>query len=194
MIKKVMLDMDGVICDFLGGLHKFLRVPYQYDSYPYKLGLWNMLTDIKGFGDTPVTFEQCNDACTMRFWRDLEWMPDGHDIFRYVLNYFSPKQVYLLTTPMPNPGSYTGKALWVEQNLPLYKKRLIVTQAPKSLLAGPDTLLIDDKDQNVREFEDAGGAAILVPRPWNHMYADQDRSANIVKIALDTLAILGEIQ
>jgi len=184
MIKTVFLDMDGVMVDFLGGLHRALGVPYQYDQYPYEKGKWNMLTDIKGFEDIPATFEQCNDCCTTNFWANLEWMPDGHDIMRLVTSTFKPEQIYLLTTPMPNPGSYTGKVLWVQKHLPEFSKRLIVTSAPKNLFARPDTLLVDDKDENVEEFVKAGGDAILVPRLWNELHGWADETYQVVKNSL----------
>lgn len=160
------LDMDGVIIDFLGGLHKALGSPYSYVDYPYKKGKWSMLTDIKVFDDIPVTFEECNDCCTATFWRRLEWMYDGLDIFTAVFNRFAD-DIYLLTTPMPNMGSWLGKAQWVNDKISVFNERLIISTAPKALLATPNTLLIDDKDENIEEFTAAGGQGILVPRPWN---------------------------
>ena len=117
--------MDGVLVNFLGGLHRALNTPYDINQYPYEKGKWNMLTDIKPFEDIPATFEQCNDCCNIGFWHTLNWMHDGHDIIRLVTSTFKPEQIYLLTTPMPNPGSCTGKALWVQSHLPEYSKRLI---------------------------------------------------------------------
>jgi len=182
---KVFLDMDGVIVDFLKGLHKSLDAPYSYKDYLYEKGKWNMLTDIRGFNDIPVTFEQYNGCCTDVFWRNLEWIHDGHFILNAVTEKFGANNIYLLTTPMPNLGSWTGKARWVNKNLPYYSKRLIISTASKSLLAGSDTLLIDDKDENVDEFRAAGGRAILVPRPWNKLNSWADVSLQQVKQNLE---------
>ena len=187
MINTVFLDMDGVIVNFLGGLHKALGVPYSYEDYPYEKGKWNMLTDIKPFDDIPATFEQCNDCCTATFWDNLEWMHDGRDILQAIMNTLGLEKVYFLTTPMPNLESASGKMMWVNNNLPIYLKRTIVTQAPKHLLARPDALLIDDKDENVEGFVAAGGQGILVPRPWNRAYKQADISANVVRESLEKL-------
>lgn len=183
--------MDGVLVNFLSGLHKALDAPYQYDPYPYKKNKWDMFDDIKlydGNGEK-LTFKECDDCCTIDFWQNLDWMHDGHDIFRLVTQYFKPEQIYLLTTPMSNPGSATGKTLWVEKHLPEYKKRLIITQAPKSLLARPDTLLIDDKTENVDEFIEAGGYGLLVPRPWNIDFGMANYTIQIIEERLEEYPI-----
>ena len=187
MIKTVYLDLDGVLVNFLGGLHKSLGVSYSYENYPYEKGKWNMLTDIKGFDDIPATFEQCNDCCTISFWQNLEWMHDGYNILTAIEYKFAPARIYLLTTPMPNYESPTGKWLWIQDNMSMYLKRTIITQAPKHLLARPDTLLIDDKDENVDGFREAGGKALLVPRPWNHAHLQTDRTVEVVKEFLERI-------
>ena len=185
-IKTVFLDMDGVLTNFLGGLHEALGVPYSYENYPYEKGKWDMLTDINtGFEDIPATFEQCNDCCITSFWQNLEWMHDGRDILEAIMNTLGLEKVFFLTTPMPNIESPTGKWMWVRDNLPIYLKRTIITQAPKSLLARPDTLLIDDKDENVEGFQKAGGNAILVPRPWNKLHKYSDVASQIVRKELE---------
>lgn len=184
MIKTIYLDLDGVLVNFLGGLHKALNVPYNYENYPYEKGKWDMLTDIGGFDVIPATFKECNDCCTTNFWDNLEWMHDGRDILIVIMNTLGLEKVYFLTTPMPNLESASGKMMWVNDNLPIYLKRTIITQVPKSLLAKPDILLIDDKDENVEEFIKAGGYGILVNRPWNKGYERADHTVEDLEIGL----------
>jgi 5'(3')-deoxyribonucleotidase len=188
MIKTVFLDMDDVLADFMKGLHKALNISYDYFNYPYEKGNWDILGyQIKSDGGSLITFDQCNDYCNTSFWQDLEWMHDGYDILRAVFDKFPAEQIYLLTAPMPNLESASGKMIWVYENLPVYLKRTIITQAPKSLLAKPDTLLIDDKDENVEEFVKAGGYGILVPRPWNELHGWADETHQVVKNSLENL-------
>ena len=169
---KLFLDMDGVLVNFLGGLHAALGVDFDLDNYPYEKGKWNMFVDIGGFN---LPFKTVDSVCTSDFWANLKWMPDGHDILREVVTYRHLYDVYLLTTPMPNLDSASGKMRWVAKHLPYFLDCTIITQAPKALLAGPDCILIDDKDQNIREWTEAGGIGVPVPRPWNklHLVADQ---------------------
>ena len=175
-INTVFLDIDGVLTDFRKGIHNAFNKPYDYPTLTPKWLFWDDWPD--------VTFEMVNAVCTIPFWAGLEYMHDGHDILRTIVNKFSSEQIYLLTTPMPNVWSASGKWMWVEKNLPNFYKRTIITQAPKHLLARPDTLLIDDKDENIDKFRAAGGKAIRVPRPWNCLYPWSDISLEVVKLAL----------
>ena len=185
---KVYLDMDGVLVDFLDGIHRAFSVPYSTDKHPYEKGKWNMLEDIgKPFCDDKFSFEAVNNACTAEFWSNLKFMHDGLDIFDAVSDKFPDEDIYFLTTPMPNDGSWLGKVEWIRRYFSTFKKRLIITQAPKSLLAGPDTLLIDDRDENIEEFVAAGGRGLLVPRSWNKAHFCADRTLDVVKKFLEDL-------
>jgi len=175
MIKTVFLDMDEVLVSFNRGVCNYFNIPYQYE---------NFTKNYKWFPEIGQTYESVSAICNTKFWQNLNWMHDGHDILRLVASVFRPEQIYLLTTPMPNPDSYTGKALWVQRYLSEYSERLIVTAIPKSLFAKPDTLLIDDKDENVNEFHEAGGRGLLVPRPWN---ADYGMAHHTLEVVCDRL-------
>lgn len=179
MINTVFLDVDGVLANFRKGIHEAFNKPYNYPTLSDKWLFWDDWPD--------VTFEMVNAACTTNFWANLEWIHDGHDILRAVLNRFNTKQIYLLTTPMPNVQSPTGRWLWIKNNLPKFYKRTIITQVPKSLLAQPDTLLIDDKDENIEGFVQAGGLGILVPRPWNELCGWANETLQFIENSLEEI-------
>ncbi len=179
MIKTIMLDVDGVLANFRKGIHEAFNKPYDYPTLSKKWIFWDDWPD--------VTFEMVNVVCTFEFWQHLEWMHDGYNILRMITKKLDTKNIYLLTTPMPNLQSSTGKMLWVRDNLPVYLKRTIITQAPKHLLARPDTLLIDDKDENIDGFVEAGGRGLLVPRPWNRAHSYADQTVGVVKKFLENI-------
>lgn len=162
---KVFLDMDGVLTDFTRGWTDILGLPYAYSPYPFEIGVWDYFPEL--LREYNVTFERVDDVCTHDFWANLPWMHDGRDILEAVLSRFDYENVYLLTSPMPNLGSPSGKWEWVERNIPSLKEQVIITNASKGLFAGPDRVLIDDKNENVQEFHRAGGEGIFCPRPWN---------------------------
>lgn len=178
-IKTVFLDVDGVLVSFRKGIYDAFNKPYEYSKMSDKWVFWD---------DWPeVTFEMVNAACTIEFWRNLEWMFDGHDILRSLFPKFELEQIYLLTTPMPNPESATGRWMWILEYLPAYYERTIISPAPKFLLARPDRLLIDDKDENVDEFIAAGGQGLLVPRSYNRDKIWANEAIKIVRRKLEKL-------
>jgi len=179
MINTVFLDVDGVLANFRKGIHDAFNKRYDYSLLSPKWTFWDDWSD--------VTFEMVNAMCTIPFWVGLEWMHDGLKIFKTTCNKFKPSQIYLLTAPMPNPESATGRWLWIKKQLPGFYKYTIITQAPKHLLARPDTLLIDDKNENVDGFREAGGKALLVPRPWNCLHRQADRTSQYVKEFLERI-------
>jgi len=168
--------MDGVLVNFGEGTYRAFGKSYDYlTSCPKWLY----------FEDWDVSFAEFDSVCGVDFFAGLRWMHDGLQILKAVESKFD--DIYLFTTPMPNNGSWTGKALWIERHLPQYKKRTIMTQAPKKLFAGPDTLLIDDKDENIAEFTAIGGIGILVPRPWNELRGWANESLQVVKNSMEAL-------
>ncbi|MCK4824353.1 hypothetical protein KA005_51855 [bacterium] len=179
MIKTIFLDMDGVLVDIRKGIHGAFNKPYDYLTLSPLWKFWDDWSD--------VTFEMVNAACVSEFWAELKWTHDGRDILQTIWRTFNSKNIYLLTTPMPNLESAFGKMMWVNAWLPEYIKRTIITQAPKHLLARPDTLLIDDKNENIDEFIKAGGRGLLVPRPWNHRCFCADRTVEVVRRFLESL-------
>lgn len=174
---KVFLDMDGVLTNFFKGVCLKFEKEYDYHSLR-EYNFWNPWN---------ITREQVDAVCNSNFWANLEPMHDAFEIFDAVSNKFPDKDIYFLTAPMPNIGSWSGKVQWIRWHFNTFEKRLIITQAPKSLFAKSDTLLIDDNDENVAEFVAAGGQAILVPRPWNELHGWADISLQIVKQSLDEL-------
>jgi len=165
------LDVDGVLVDFIGGLHRALKIPFDYSNYPYESGRWDILSDIAS--RAKVSLGYLNLLCSTHFWESLLWTADGKEILELVERSFGEENVYLLTTPMPNTQSWTGKYLWVENHLPRYKERTVITKVPKSMFASENRVLLDDRDQNVDEFIAAGGDAILVPSLLNRLFQFQ---------------------
>lgn len=174
---KVYLDMDGVLVDFRRGVCEVFGL----SGNPEKWCFWE---------DWPnVTSEMVNAICTQEFWRTLNFTHDGQVIlYGWVGLMQKFDDITLLTMPMPNPGSWSGKYLWVEENMPAkFMNNIIMLQGSKAQLAGPDILLIDDKDENVEKFRAAGGQAILVPRSWNKNHLCADRSADVVGDFLEAM-------
>lgn len=97
-IYRLFLDMDGCICDFNKQFEKTSGVPSEgYEETHGKDAFWKIV-----------------DSAGEKFWTDMEWMPDGKELWEYVKKY----DPTILTAPSRNPASVTGKVKWLKANIP----------------------------------------------------------------------------
>lgn len=163
---KCFLDMDGVIADFVGAIHKAHGREYCYAD-PSVRGQFE-INPIWG-----ISASEFWSKDSFEFWADIEPTTEASEIVSVLEEAFTTENVCLLTSPSLGVGSISGKRSWVAQHFPQFSNRMIFTSA-KQFLAGPERLLVDDRDQNVADFRRHGGRAILVPRHWNSMHAQSD--------------------
>lgn len=155
-----MLDLDGVLVDFVKGAARLHNQPCPFTGTGftdwYFNRYWNMpdLDLYKGMD--------------REFWSGLEWTADGIELFRVVDKVFGHANTCILTSPPPTgDGCFDGKMAWIKNNLPVdYHKKFLVGPA-KQFCASSTRVLIDDNDGNIEQFRYHGGLGILVPRPWN---------------------------
>jgi len=136
---KVYCDMDGVIVDFERGYNDLTgkEAPGVHSTYD-KTDFWSSIT-----------------KAGAKFWADLNWMPDGKELWNYIKQY-NPK---LLTAPSREKSSEIGKKEWVKKHLP--GTPVIFKQAKdKKDLAESNAILIDDRKDNIQQWIDAGGIGI----------------------------------
>ena len=133
---KVYCDMDGVIVDFDKG--------------------YKELTGREASFDTPKEeFWAPIQKAGAEFWIKLQWMPDGKQLW----NYIKPYNPQLLSAPSRDESSKIGKFVWVKRNVPGTK--LILRSAErKQEFATPNSILIDDRADNIQRWKDAGGVGI----------------------------------
>jgi 5'(3')-deoxyribonucleotidase len=169
---KVFLDMDGVIADFVSAA---VRVHGKPDPYllPSSLGIFDME---KLWGITIEEFwAPINDAGAS-FWSTLEPMKDAFDIAQTAIDFAGgPENVCVLTSPSNDPGCIPGKRAWMEMHFPELKKNMLFGSA-KHFLAGPNRILVDDRDKNLEDFAAHGGRSVCVPRLWNRLHSLSDFS------------------
>lgn len=160
----VYLDCDGVYADFVTGILAAMNIEFPgYDRWP-----WGHVFDI--FPLLGTRWADASKYCDADFWAGLQWMPDGPAIFEEVFKRFRVTETMVLTKPMDHDGGYTGKARWITEHMPELRRRLVPTHISKAEFAFDwNCLLIDDSEENYNDFTNAGGAAILVPRPWNQL-------------------------
>ena len=134
-------DMDGVLVDFEKGYKE----------------LTNGITPPKTFDSKADFWKPINDAGAS-FWANLDWMPDGKILWRYIKKY-NPN---LLSAPSWDPSSRVGKEAWVKMHIPnQYKRLLLYPRSQKQLFAGENRILIDDMERTINEWNAKGGIGIL---------------------------------
>lgn len=156
-MQKAILDLDGVLVDFVGGAAKQHGVQYP-DPYP------NTYDIAKAFNMQPRFFWE--GLRGSEFWEGLNWMPDGKLILQILEIAFGSENIVICTSPTLDPEAASGKIRWIQRELPQYARQFLIGPA-KHFCAGPSTLIIDDHDANVKKFVEHGGKGILIPRPWN---------------------------
>jgi hypothetical protein len=165
MIRHILIDLDGVLCDFVRGaleLHGGLdRLP---DWPPGRRDIHAVL------GISKSQFWGRIDE-TDGFWEGLAPYP-WKDALLTESRRYAPFSI--ATSPAFHHGCATQKVAWMRRHLRRdFTDFLIGSQ--KWLMARPGSVLIDDSDRNVDEFRAHGGHAILFPQPWNSLHAISDR-------------------
>jgi hypothetical protein len=110
----------------------------------------------------------------------MEWLP-GADRLWEELKKFEPT---ILTSPTRHKSSVEGKKEWLEKNLPGVPYKI---EQDKEKYAAPDAILIDDREKNIKKWEEKGGVGILhksVPKTLVQLAdAIQNLDKNVKKAA-----------
>ena len=137
---KIYLDMDGVLVDFdqqfkdLTGM-----MPREFEAKHGSTGFWEAI-----------------DKAGVGFWRGMSWMPGGEALY----NRASQFDHELLSSPSRSELSKIGKRLWRRDKTPSTKLTLSRSYLKKNY-AAPNHILIDDREDNIQQWRDAGGIGIL---------------------------------
>ncbi len=137
---KIHLDMDGVITDFNSQFKELTgMMPNEFEAKYGVTGFWEAI-----------------DKAGVGFWRGMKWMPDGEELYNKVSQF----DHMLLSSPSRGESSKIGKRLWRRDKTPNTKLTLAYS-ANKKNYAAPNHILIDDRADNINQWEAAGGIGIL---------------------------------
>ena len=171
----VFFDMDGVIADWVSGVADlFQSDPEPAHAVTHKAYNDAGLADVVGAGSEDELWASLVRAGS-GFWYSLPALKDGIRCVNTLLSIekVSNVAVRFLTKPTHSPSSYSGKALWIAKHFgPKATERLTICHE-KYLLSRGNTLLLDDDPNNVDAFNQGGGVAILVARPFGEAAARQ---------------------
>lgn len=140
---KIYCDMDGVLTDFESRFEHYSGMHPQ--DYEKKHG-------------TPAFWELIDNKIGVKFWIGMDWMPQGKMLWDFI----SPYKPDLLTSPSRHNNSRLGKQLWAKNNLNPKPKVIMAYSKDKQRYADKNSILIDDKKSNIKEWIAAGGIAFRV--------------------------------
>ena len=135
---KIYCDMDGVLADFESGYEELTGI------------------DLRGEFKKGEDFWDPISKAGVGFWAGLKWMPDGQKLW----DYLKPFNPVLLSAPSREQSSRIGKHVWVKHKIP-GTKLILRYASQKQELATPESILIDDRQVNIDQWEAAGGIGIL---------------------------------
>lgn len=159
----ILLDVDEVLVDFIGGACRAIGIPREsFVAAVYGTCKRDMPSTL---GMSPDAFWEPIEALGPSFWHRLEWLPWAGKLLGIVSDY----PWYLITTPTQDPSCQLGKMMWIANQFGLGFDRYFITHH-KHMFADPNTILIDDSEDNVKEFRKQGGKAILFPSIVNIGY------------------------
>jgi hypothetical protein len=152
---------------------------YTNSMYPVQAG-WNIVKArniLARRPDLDYLYPLTDDAFWSRFdlidfWANLDLWQGALYFWDKLVEMFGVENIYICTSGL-SPSAAAGKTIWVKKNLKGFDMKKLFIGYSKYMLAGPDRILIDDRDKNCLDFYEAGGQSVLVPRPWN--------SANMVR-------------
>jgi hypothetical protein len=141
---KIFLDMDGVLVNFDEQFKELTgEYPKQYEQT-----------------HTPDEFWEAIDSAGVGFWRGMKWMPGGEALYTRAAKH----DHVLLSSPSRSEVSKIGKRLWRRDKTP--NTKLILSRSHlKKNYAAPNHILIDDREDNIQQWKNAGGIGIPYESP-----------------------------
>lgn len=138
---KVYCDMDGVLCAFEEQVKKLGEVPAQ--------GLADDATEEQKQAMYDAIEEAKED-----FWATMPWTENGKKLWKIL----KPYKPVILSSPGKFLYAPAGKNTWMNKNLPGVTYFL---EEDKWVFVEPESVLIDDMEKNIRDWDAAGGFGIL---------------------------------
>jgi hypothetical protein len=141
---QIYCDMDGVLSDFRGRFEHYTGMnPRDYEDKYGRTPFWNVIDNEIG----------------LVYWSKMDWTPGG----KMLWNFIKPYNPQLLTSPSVADHSRLGKKMWVRENLNPAPKINFRRAKDKQDFANENSILIDDREDTIERWRNAGGIGIHHP-------------------------------
>jgi 5'(3')-deoxyribonucleotidase len=167
----ILLDVDGVLCNFIDGMIAAHAWPISHENYSD----WSYH---RALGLTDEEFWR--PASIPGFWLNLKPYMEASWLFGMLSQKY---RITFATSPAIDSKCPSEKVEWLRENNFMDKNRAnYMIGGEKWLMAKSGAVLIDDSDSNVEKFIENGGKAILYPQPWNKLRHTTKPSDKIVHV------------
>jgi phosphoglycolate phosphatase-like HAD superfamily hydrolase len=146
----IFVDLDGVLVNLKQGLGNILQMDLEdYSRDDFEPLLKNYL-------------KQLNTKELINFWSKLPKTKDCDKLWSFLKEH----QPLILSASGNSEPSCMGKKLWCKKNLGIDSDRVFCskTSSEKQKYASNKSILIDDFDKNIKQFNKNGGHGILHAR------------------------------
>ena len=158
-MKKIFVDMDGVLCDFVK----------QFGIAVNKLGYKFDIVKSKSYDlrkAIPAELKTAQEILETIFMDDNFWtnIPVfDKDTVEVLEKLYNEHDVWIVTTPYPPKKNCEElKIEWVKKHLPFFNTKKILFSKEKWLLDAD--CIIEDNSQNIRHFK---GVTVCIDAPYN---------------------------
>jgi len=161
MIEKIYLDMDGVIADFSKKYRELYKIyPHEADTYKTFDGFFIKFIESREFSK-------------------LDLMPDAMKLIEYLKSLSIPTEILSSTSSEKRDADIREQKLeWLKNHGIDFPAILVPGKRHKKNYSNAKSLLIDDTEQNIDQWREAGGVAIH--------HKDVISTLNILKGLLNT--------
>lgn len=159
-VERLLVDVDGTICDDLPRVCEFVEEEYDRRISPDEITEWGYHIEDIDVGLESVFHRLFTDRPEW-FLADLDPIPGSRRALTSLSG--SGYEVWIVTHRPPETHNLTER--WLADQGFAYDRFL--TDVPDSKAAVPGDVLIDDYHEHVRDVVEAGRSGILMDRPYN---------------------------
>ena len=147
LIKKIYLDMDGVIADF-------------YHTYQ---GMFNItMEEIEANRSRKNYWKYWQDFIDNRGFEQIPKLRESDKLLNFLNGTGIPVEILSSSGGVNNHEKVKEQKInWLKEHSIDYLPNVVPGKKNKRLFATHDSLLIDDTEQNIIDFREAGGHAIF---------------------------------
>lgn len=141
-VKKIYLDMDGVLADFESAV-----IAFGATQFPIGDEMWNKLKN------------------TPNFFKTIKPLKNSHFLFNLLYSFHKDKVEILTGIPQPKREMFSAakdKEDWIREHFSkIIKVNAVFRKDKKDFCHGEQYILIDDMKRNIKEWKKQGGIGIL---------------------------------